>query len=235
MAKSRGGGGGRKPSPTTLKELKGNPGRRPLNEDEPKPSVHLPNPPAHLSPMARREWRRAGAFLVEMGLMTDLDVAALAGYSVAYARWCDAEKVLRKCGLMVKDGEGLPVQSPYLAVANKAYDQMRVMMGRVRHVSLEPQQGRHGLYGAGRGDRVRAALLSKDRQSGRSPDSEDRQSAWIAKPAWPRKITETVRLSPLCHAVPPPVDFASRCCCWQVLPQQHAHDGRVKSLELTLL
>ena len=60
--------------------------------------------------------------------MTDLDVAALAGYSVAYARWCDAEKALRTYGMMVKDADGLPIQSPYLAVANKAYDQMRVMM-----------------------------------------------------------------------------------------------------------
>ena len=97
--------------------LKGNPGRRPLNEDEPKPEVLLPRPPSHLSPVARREWRRAGAFLVEMGLMTNLDVAALAGYSVAYARWSDAEKALRKYGLMVKDADGLPIQSPYLAVA----------------------------------------------------------------------------------------------------------------------
>ena len=54
-------GQGRKPQPTALKVLKGNPGRRPLNEDEPKPEVLLPRPPAHLSPVARREWRRAGA------------------------------------------------------------------------------------------------------------------------------------------------------------------------------
>ncbi len=128
MTKSRAGGGGRKPQPTALKVLKGNTGRRPLNEAEPKPEVFLPRPPSHLSPVARREWRRAGAFLVEMGLMTNLDVAALAGYSVAYARWSDAEKALRKYGLMVKDADGLPMQSPYLAVANKAFEQMRVMM-----------------------------------------------------------------------------------------------------------
>ena len=128
MTKSRAGGGGRKPQPTALKVLKGNPGRRPLNEAEPKPKVLLPSPRTHLSPVARREWRRAGAFLVEMGLMTNLDVAALAGYSVAYARWSDAEKALRKYGLMVKDADGLPIQSPYLAVANKAFDQIRVML-----------------------------------------------------------------------------------------------------------
>ena len=164
MTKSRAGGGGRKPQPTALKVLKGNPGRRPLNEAEPKPEVFLPRPPSHLSPVARREWRRAGAFLVEMGLMTNLDVAALAGYSVAYARWSDAEKALRKYGLMVKDADGLPMQSPYLAVANKAFEADARDDGRVRHVSLEPKQGRLRLCGTGRGDRIRAALLSKDRQ-----------------------------------------------------------------------
>ena len=36
-------GQGRKPTPTNLKVLKGNPGRRPLNKDEPVPDVRLPS------------------------------------------------------------------------------------------------------------------------------------------------------------------------------------------------
>ena len=41
-------GQGPKHTPTKLKPLKGNPGRRPLNEGEPEPEVRLPNPPSHL-------------------------------------------------------------------------------------------------------------------------------------------------------------------------------------------
>ena len=59
MTKSRVGGGGSKPLPTVLKVLSGNPGKYPINEDEPDPEVRLPRPLAHLSAAALREWRRA--------------------------------------------------------------------------------------------------------------------------------------------------------------------------------
>ena len=36
---------GRKPKPTVLKELEGNPGRRPLNKNEPKPNKKAPRCP----------------------------------------------------------------------------------------------------------------------------------------------------------------------------------------------
>ena len=39
---------GRKPSPTHLKLVKGNPGKRPLNVSEPEPEAVLPCPPAEL-------------------------------------------------------------------------------------------------------------------------------------------------------------------------------------------
>ena len=38
----RAASGGRKPLPTKIKLLRGNPGRRPLNENEPEPEVRLP-------------------------------------------------------------------------------------------------------------------------------------------------------------------------------------------------
>ena len=42
--------------PTHLKLLKGNPGRRPLNEAEPKPPRSRPDAPAHMSDKARETW-----------------------------------------------------------------------------------------------------------------------------------------------------------------------------------
>ena len=122
------GRSGRKPTPTRLKVLRGNPGHRPLNELEPEPQPRLPRPPAHLSDNAKKEWRRAGQFLLQLGLVSDIDLAAFAAYCTAYGRWVDAEQGLRTYGVMLKSPNGFPVQSPYLAVANKAMEQMRSLL-----------------------------------------------------------------------------------------------------------
>ena len=49
---------GRKPTPTAVKELEGNPGKRPLNAKEPKPAKKAPSCPKWLEPEAKKEWRR---------------------------------------------------------------------------------------------------------------------------------------------------------------------------------
>jgi P27 family predicted phage terminase small subunit len=125
---TRATGAGRKPVPTNLKLLRGNPGRRPLNPREAKPAVKLPTPPAHLSKEARKEWRRTGRFLLEVGLITELDRAAFAAFCTAWARWVEAEDALRNFGIVLKSPSGFPIQSPYLAIANKAMEQMRSLL-----------------------------------------------------------------------------------------------------------
>lgn len=115
---------GRKPKPTALKELAGNPGKRPLNTREPKPRTELPPCPRHLTGEARREWRRMGGELARMGVVTAVDRAALAAYCVAWARWVDAEGQVAKLGTIVKTANGNLIQNPYLAVANRALEQM---------------------------------------------------------------------------------------------------------------
>ena len=121
----RAGRSGRRAVPTKLKLLAGNPGKRPLNDQEPAPDVVLPEPPEHLSDEAQREWRRVGGLLVSLGLVSELDRAALAGYCQAWGRWAEAEEALRQYGVVVKSPSGFPMQSPFLAVANKALEQMR--------------------------------------------------------------------------------------------------------------
>jgi P27 family predicted phage terminase small subunit len=114
---------GRKPKPTAAKELAGNPGKRPLNDREPKPAVKLPTCPAHLSAAARREWRRMGRQLLDLGVLTTVDRAVLAAYCVAYARWAEAEAQVSKLGLVVKTSAGNLIQNPYLSIANRAMEQ----------------------------------------------------------------------------------------------------------------
>ena len=47
---------GRKPTPTAIKELEGNPGKRALNEREPKPQKKAPACPKWLEEEAKKEW-----------------------------------------------------------------------------------------------------------------------------------------------------------------------------------
>lgn len=115
---------GRKPLPTQMKIIRGNPGKRPLNDAEPKPRAKIPPCPAHLRGEARREWRRISKELHAVGLLTTIDRAALAGYCASYARWVEAEDGIRRNGLLVKTPNGFPVQSPLIAIANKAMKQM---------------------------------------------------------------------------------------------------------------
>lgn len=116
---------GRRPSPTRMKVLTGNPGKRPLNVDEPQPDPAVPECPPELSPVARREWDRLVGELTALRLLTNLDRAALAAYCGAYALWAEATEAIHKYGAMIKSPNGYPVQSPYLAIANR---QAEIMM-----------------------------------------------------------------------------------------------------------
>ena len=49
---------GRKPKPTAMKKLEGNPGKRPLNLFEPTPEEKMPHCPDWLEEEAKAEWER---------------------------------------------------------------------------------------------------------------------------------------------------------------------------------
>ncbi len=82
---------GRKPKPTNLKILHGNPGKRPLNLNEPKPMKVVPTCPPHLMPDAKAEWERMSDKLYSLGLLTEIDGTAFAIYCQTYGRWIEAE------------------------------------------------------------------------------------------------------------------------------------------------
>jgi P27 family predicted phage terminase small subunit len=133
---------GRKPKPTFLKLVTGNPGRRPLNQNEPQPEKAIPTVPAHLSDVAKVEWGRIANELHDLGMLTRLDRAVLAAYCQAYSDWVEAEAKLQQYGKVImspkktttkrgKDGSevtestgGYPMQSPYLAIRNKSLELM---------------------------------------------------------------------------------------------------------------
>jgi P27 family predicted phage terminase small subunit len=122
---------GRKPKPTRMKELLGNPGKRRLNAAEPQYASGEPQCPAHLSKEAKAEWRRVAPDLAACNVLTQADRAALAAYCVQWARWVDAEGKLNASGPVLKDPDELDAEgrvtkrgkmyrNPYLGVANEA-------------------------------------------------------------------------------------------------------------------
>ncbi len=110
---------GRKPKPTRLKVITGNPGKRPLNLDEPTPEPAIPDCPPELSPAAQTEWQRLAGELGKLRVLTNLDRGALAAYCSAYALWAEAVEAIQKFGVMVKSPTGFPIQSPYVSIANR--------------------------------------------------------------------------------------------------------------------
>jgi P27 family predicted phage terminase small subunit len=87
---------GRRPLPTALRKLLGNPGKRALNEHEPKPAPGEPEMP-WLAREAAAEWRRVVPILLSLGILTIADGPALALYCAAYGHWQCAERELTKC------------------------------------------------------------------------------------------------------------------------------------------
>jgi P27 family predicted phage terminase small subunit len=123
---------GRKKLPTALHLLRGNPGKRKLNQDEPQPAA-LPDldPPAWLDVTAQVEWRRLAPMLSRLGVLTETDSDALAAYCEAWVTWKEATAKVRQFGMVVKRskaGVDVPVISPYVKVAHHAMAQMRAFL-----------------------------------------------------------------------------------------------------------
>jgi P27 family predicted phage terminase small subunit len=89
---------GRKPQPTTLKLVKGNPGHRPLNKREPKPKRVIPAPPAHLAPEALLHWGRFATLLDRMGVLTEADGAALEQVCLIYQEMIELRQDVKTSG-----------------------------------------------------------------------------------------------------------------------------------------
>jgi len=121
--------GGRKPKPSRLKILEGNAGKRPLPKREPKViGLKSPEPPKPLSRRAKMHWRKLVPQLQAVGLIGEIDRDAMGMYCEAQARWSEANQEIQKNGVIVVSPQGFPMQSPYLAISNKAFEQMRQLL-----------------------------------------------------------------------------------------------------------
>jgi P27 family predicted phage terminase small subunit len=90
------------PTPTALKQLKGNPGKRPFNKLEPKPKTGEPPMPRDLSKPAKKEWKRLVKMLLKLGVLTVADGDALATLCEAKTLWREALNDVRKNGIVIQ-------------------------------------------------------------------------------------------------------------------------------------
>lgn len=116
---------GRPIKPTKLKLIQGTARKHRLNANEPdyQPIEDIA-PPEELSPAASAHWQEIAGQLRAAGVLTRIDRDALIGYCEAWAMWRNAQTQIVKQGALVKNAKtGLPEQSPFIFVAEKAFKQ----------------------------------------------------------------------------------------------------------------
>ncbi len=116
------------PKPTVLKLLTGNPGKRRIRRNEPKPAKARKGSrrcPAWLPPEGKREWKRVVPELERLGLLTKVDDASLEGYCLAYARALEAGKHVKQSGLTVMTDKGFVLQNPAVSIERNAWNQVK--------------------------------------------------------------------------------------------------------------
>jgi P27 family predicted phage terminase small subunit len=128
---------GRKAMPIQLHLLQGNKSRltkkeieqRMEAEERLKPKADKVKPPSWLDPLAKKEFKRIVSELSELGLITNVDIVALATYCDAYSDYVKCTKMIAEEGLMVeytnKAAETNKVPHPLLTKKKQLHEQMK--------------------------------------------------------------------------------------------------------------
>lgn len=121
---------GRKPVPTGLRKLRGNPGKRafPKNEANYKADTTLLEPSGWLlkDAEAAAEWRRLAPDLLQAGVLKNTDRVMFEAYCRVYSQWRRLQNSLDnpKVGLVTKSGRNYRQQSAEATLANKLLEKM---------------------------------------------------------------------------------------------------------------
>lgn len=124
------------PQPTAIRQLNGNPSRRPLNEREPKPLLGQPRTPKGLSRRARAEWRVLSEQLLQMGVLAEVDGVALGLLCNDIAELERVQGDLSRTGYLIKNpGTNRIRVNPLVQVVSDL--SRRVLVG-LREFGLSP-------------------------------------------------------------------------------------------------
>lgn len=120
---------GRRPVPTALKVIRGNPGRRPINKAEPHGGNPLGPAPEELSDRQKEIWNTA-IKKAPLGVLCEIDASIFATWVSAVDTFEKARKSVMEHGLLIREsaGEGRParlVPNPNLAIQTRQADLIR--------------------------------------------------------------------------------------------------------------
>lgn len=120
---------GRKPIPTSLKVLAGNPGKRPLPTNEPEYDCLEPTTPEELNDprwaTAKAEWERVVPELERAGVLKRVDRAAIVFYCVLYQMAFEAMMGIRDHGTFTRTPAGYLMLNPHFKVLNNTFDKIK--------------------------------------------------------------------------------------------------------------
>lgn len=156
---------GPKPLPGNVHRLRGNPSKKPLHallDDTLRPPVEVPPCPAWLSQDAREEWERIAPHLERLGLLSQIDLAALTCYVQAWGDLAWARRRMAEISEQDPTGERARINttpsgyrqiSELQQISNRAMEQVEKFLGhfgmspalRARVTAGSPQMGLPGL------------------------------------------------------------------------------------------
>ena len=112
-------------TPTAIAELKGKPGHRPLNPNEPTVANNgLPKPPSDFDDDELVVWDSLAQMLYNMGVFRDPDVEELAMLCRAKVRYMDASEQLKEEGYVSDGAQGGRILNPLVRVMEQASNEM---------------------------------------------------------------------------------------------------------------
>jgi P27 family predicted phage terminase small subunit len=114
---------GRTPSPTALKVLKGNPGKRALPKDEPAASAVYPEPPEAYNDEQRLQWHSLASVFFRAKIISELDVHAFAELVKTVL---EEKEYTKQIGtqFLITGPNGVPMRNPLLGLRDKARKRM---------------------------------------------------------------------------------------------------------------
>lgn len=113
---------GRKPKPSVLRILQGNPGHRPVNTSEPEPASLEATCPDELTsdPVAAQEWMRGIVPAIEIGQITSADRVLAIAHCTLWSTWRSQLDAAAAAPHIVASGpNGYAAPNPARGMANK--------------------------------------------------------------------------------------------------------------------